>query len=91
MDPASRQTREDMIRELIAARAYEMWENQGRSHGRDRLHWLQAEQEIMSSLPHDGAPSAGINGSVTQGSPDVPAKPAQRTRRRASGKVRHGK
>jgi hypothetical protein len=27
---------------LVAVRAYEIWEKQGRPHGRDREHWLQA-------------------------------------------------
>jgi hypothetical protein len=27
-----------------------MWENQGRPHGYDVLHWRQAEQEVTSCL-----------------------------------------
>ncbi len=38
------------IRTLIAVRAYEVWENQGRPRGRDVIHWLQAEQEIMACV-----------------------------------------
>ena len=38
------------IRHLIAVRAYEMWENQGRPHGCDLIHWRQAEQEIMTAI-----------------------------------------
>lgn len=30
----------------IAARAYEIWEKQGRPHGRDKEHWLQAAAEL---------------------------------------------
>jgi hypothetical protein len=30
----------------IAVRAYEIWEKQGRPHGRDREHWLQAAAEL---------------------------------------------
>jgi hypothetical protein len=41
--------KERAIRQLIAKRAYEMWENQGQPHGCDLIHWRQAEQEIMSS------------------------------------------
>ncbi len=38
------------IRNLIAVRAYELWENQGRPQGYDVINWHQAEHEIMSSL-----------------------------------------
>ena len=31
---------------LVAVRAYEIWEKQGRPHGRDREHWLQAVTEL---------------------------------------------
>ncbi|HWD20761.1 MAG TPA: DUF2934 domain-containing protein [Verrucomicrobiae bacterium] len=30
----------------IARRAYEIWEQSGRAHGRDVEHWLRAEAEI---------------------------------------------
>jgi hypothetical protein len=32
----------------IAERAYHIWERQGRSHGRDVDHWLQAQDELMT-------------------------------------------
>ncbi len=38
------------IQKLIAERAYEFWENQGRPHGCDLIHWREAEQEIMDCL-----------------------------------------
>ena len=30
----------------IASRAYDIWLNEGGSHGRDLEHWLQAEREL---------------------------------------------
>jgi hypothetical protein len=36
------------IQKLIAERAYELWENQGRPHGCDLIHWREAEQDIMN-------------------------------------------
>lgn len=30
----------------IAARAYHIWEREGRPHGRDLDHWLAAEREL---------------------------------------------
>jgi hypothetical protein len=35
----------------IAERAYQIWEREGRPHGRDMDHWLQAERELK---PGDG-------------------------------------
>jgi len=32
--------------EWIRRRAYELWEQAGREHGRDAEHWLQAEWEV---------------------------------------------
>lgn len=31
---------------VISVRAYQIWEQQGRPHGRDREHWLQAVTEL---------------------------------------------
>ena len=35
-------------RDLIAKRAYEIWEQDGRPEGREAEHWLRAEQEIAA-------------------------------------------
>lgn len=32
----------------IATRAYHIWEQEGRPHGRDFDHWLRAEQELAA-------------------------------------------
>ena len=32
----------------ILRRAYEIWESEGRPHGRDKAHWLLAEAELSS-------------------------------------------
>jgi hypothetical protein len=34
----------------IAKRAYEIWEKEGRPHGRDREHWLKAVEELSASI-----------------------------------------
>ena len=34
----------------IRKRAYEIWEDEGRPEGRDRIHWLRAEAEFRESL-----------------------------------------
>lgn len=33
-------------KDLIARRAYEIWETEGRPDGRDAEHWLRAEEEL---------------------------------------------
>jgi hypothetical protein len=38
------------VLKLIAERAYELWENQGRPFGCDMIHWHEAEREIMDCL-----------------------------------------
>ena len=43
-------TRDAITRQMIAERAYKMWEDQGHPHGCDLIHWRQAEQEIMSCM-----------------------------------------
>ena len=33
------------------AKAYEIWESEGRPTGRDLEHWLKAEQQVSEPLP----------------------------------------
>jgi len=37
---------EDQDRDVVAARAYALWQRHGGGHGRDRDDWLQAEREL---------------------------------------------
>ncbi|MBY6265455.1 DUF2934 domain-containing protein [Azospirillum sp. 412522] len=39
----------DDIQERIRHRAHELWESEGRPHGRDADHWTQAEAEIRGA------------------------------------------
>jgi HSP20 family protein len=41
------------INDLIARRAYELFESGGSAHGHDRENWLQAESEILFNAPAD--------------------------------------
>jgi hypothetical protein len=41
------------LRELIARRAYEIYEERGRGHGDDVNDWLRAEAEVKSTLKPD--------------------------------------
>lgn len=40
--------------ELIAQRAYEIWEGEGKIGGRDQEHWFQAIVELTSGTVDDG-------------------------------------
>jgi hypothetical protein len=44
--------------ERIRQRAYEIWEREGRPHGRDREHWRQAQAELAGNAP-PGVPRTG--------------------------------
>ena len=41
-------TEEAPTREEIALRAYQIWEQEGRPPGRDKEHWVLAEQELTA-------------------------------------------
>jgi hypothetical protein len=72
MSGSEKQAREAAVRQLTAVRAYEMWENQGRPHGRDQIHWRQAEQDVMQCL-------AAASGAADAASA-APAETARRKR-----------
>lgn len=57
MSPAERRTTDEEIRNLIAVRAYELWENQGRPSCHDLINWHEAEEEIMSCIENVPGPA----------------------------------
>src|SRR5713226_5886086 len=50
-DPFNEVARE--VNDLIARRAYELFESGGSAHGHDREHWLTAMSEILLNVPVD--------------------------------------
>ena len=42
-------TEAEALRRQVEARAYALWESEGKPQGRDLDHWLQAEAEIMGA------------------------------------------
>lgn len=62
------------VEDRIRRRAYEIWEQEGRPHGREVDHWLQAAREIAATEGHGGGGQAA---EPTAG----PPKPAARTRK----------
>lgn len=71
MSKPGQANREQMIRQLIAVRAYEIWESQGRPHGHHAAHWRQAEQDIMACLADtaSGTPAAPAGVAPDRGVP----------------------
>jgi hypothetical protein len=60
----------------IRKRAYEIWEDEGRPEGRDRIHWLRAEAEFRESLCASRPASA-----TPQLKPQKTPKPSSRAAR----------
>jgi len=50
-DPTFKRAQE--INDLIARRAYELFESRGFAHGHDLEDWLRAESEILLNVPVD--------------------------------------
>jgi hypothetical protein len=42
--------RRELSSDVIAARAYVIWEQQGRPHGKDRENWLLAESQLKQEI-----------------------------------------
>jgi HSP20 family molecular chaperone IbpA len=56
----------------VAARAYELYEQNGRRHGDEMSHWLRAESEILNRVPevHESSSWFTINVSLKGFSPE---------------------
>ena len=60
----------------VAKRAYEIWEKEGRPHGRDREYWARAEKELAGKPANVPAPR-------TMGtSPALPTAPSSLPRKK---------
>ncbi|MEH3108084.1 MAG: DUF2934 domain-containing protein [Sphingomonas fennica] len=57
--------------EVLKARAYALWEEEGRPHGRDAAHWAAAEAELFGAAAADTAAT---------GEDQPAAKPARKPR-----------
>jgi hypothetical protein len=58
------------LEERIRERAYQIWEREGKPHGRDAEHWQQAASEI------DAEVAAGVDAGVGEARAEEPARPA---------------
>ena len=76
-----------MDEETIRKIAYRLWEEQGRPHGNDFEHWLQARAEL-DAFDSDGLPGS-VASSVAPPAPrknskGAPATTASKTRKKTS-------
>lgn len=55
--------------EAIKERAYHIWVREGRPHGRDFEHWVQAQVELEAELPQR-------NGAAAKAKPAAPRRTA---------------
>ncbi len=63
---------QDKVRQRIAARAYDIYQNSGGDHGNDYQHWMQAENEVLQrgiEVRESGSWLA-LNASIPDGSAD---------------------
>ncbi|MBX6370492.1 MAG: DUF2934 domain-containing protein [Rhodospirillales bacterium] len=85
-------TREERVRE----RAYEIWEQEGRTHGRDAEHWRRAEAEIAAeerqttSTESTSAQIAADAGATTAGPTEREKADAAPVRSRPAGARKNG-
>jgi hypothetical protein len=60
---------EDSFANRVRRRAYELWEEEGRPHGKDHEFWYRAEQESRSTgtsgQASEDVPASGPTGSGT--------------------------
>src|SRR5436853_123138 len=58
--------------EEISARAYSIYEREGRGDGRDQDHWLQAERELLDERRNSGRGSMASGPGVKSATPSGP-------------------
>ncbi len=66
--------------ESIRDRAFAIWEREGRPHGRERDHWLQAAWELSGEAAKAAAASRAVKPTAKARKP--PAKAGRRAGRR---------
>jgi hypothetical protein len=48
--------------EKVRRRAYDIWEREGREHGRDKEHWRRATEEVEPTSEAEARPDAAASG-----------------------------
>lgn len=80
--PKAARSAKGSLQERIKQRAYELWEADGRPHGRDAEHWARAERELRqggarqaSIKTGNGKASNGASAKTAPRSPSAASKP----------------
>jgi hypothetical protein len=76
--------------EQIACAAYAIWENEGRPHGRDLAHWLQAEEQLKAELLREAEPARSPE-PAGQKEARATVRPRAPRRKRPKHKAGHGR
>ncbi len=71
------------IERRIRERAHEIWEEEGRPHGRDQEHWQRAEAEVMGEVAVATDPRAPTG---EREEPTPPPRPAERAAKPRGGR-----
>jgi Protein of unknown function (DUF2934) len=80
--------------QLIAARAYQLWEEEGRPHGAHQRHWEQATREIEASegeRPSRRSGTKTAKAAVKAKPSRAKAKPAAKPKAKAVAAPAHAK
>ena len=72
--------------DLIRRRAYEIWESEGRPHGRHVVHWLLAENEIreLSNVAQEPVPPVKRPGKTARKTAPASKSASKSSRRQTS-------
>lgn len=70
--------------EAIRDRAYVIWEREGRPHGRDRDHWLQAAWELAGEEAKAATLTKKAKPAAKAATPTKRAKPAAKAARKTA-------
>lgn len=65
--------------DAIRARAYHLWEKEGRPHGRDEHHWHEASRG-EEGAPDDALTTDAVGMAVESGADETSAKPVKKPR-----------
>jgi hypothetical protein len=71
-------------RSQIAERAFEIWEHEGKPHGRDQEHWQRAEIELRETMSRMTKPAGKRAGKA-------PVKAAAKSGKAKAGKTARAK
>ncbi len=74
--------------ERLRARAYALWEQEGRPHGREADHWAAAEAELFATPAGAEAEPAPFDARPADAAEPPPAKPARKPRAAAAPRRR---